>query len=498
MSDLVIRGGAVLRSAASRTAETADILIRDGRIAAVGPDIDASGCEILDATGHLVIPGLINAHLHSPGNFMRGTLDGLPLEVFMLYEVPHQTEGAEDPRRVRLRTLLGAAEMLKLGITSVADDVFFVPLTSRSAIDAVAGAYVESGMRATIGLDQPIVVEYEKYPFLADLLPDDLKRRMEDAPRETANGMLAHYDHLIGTWHEAGDGRMSAAVSCSAPQRATPAYLKALSDLARSYDLPFFCHILESKLQRVLGEEKYGQSLVRYVDELGILDEQMQVIHAIWVDEDDIAILGRSGAIVAHNPVCNMRLGSGVMPFRALRNAGVLLCLGTDEAISDDSHNLWIAMKTAGMIHALADPDFDAWPKAEEILSAVWDGGDRLMRRAEPLGRIEPGAAADLAILDLDAPAFRPLHDIRRQLVLCETGSSVVHTIVGGQIVMRHRQLTTIDEGALLEELRALEPQLRAEAESLRGSAAEVLPYYRRMVEMAAARDVGFTRWIGR
>lgn len=498
MPGLVIRGANVLHSAASPTAETADILIRDGRIVAVGTDVDAAGCELLDAAGQLVIPGLINAHLHSPGNFMRGTLEGLPLEVFMLYEVPHRSEGSEDPERVRLRTLLGAAEMLKLGITSVADDVFFVPLTSRSAIDVVAAAYVESGMRATIGLDQPIVVEYEKFPFLADLLPDDIKRRMEDVPRETADGMLAHYDHLIDTWDGAGEGRIAAAVSCSAPQRATPVYLKALSTLARAYDLPFFCHVLETKLQRVLGEEKYGQSLIRYIDDLGILDEHMQVIHAIRVDDEDIAILGRSGAVVAHNPVCNMRLGSGVMPFRALRNARVPLCLGTDEAISDDSHNLWIAMKTAGMIHALADPDFDAWPKAEEILSAVWDGGDRLLRRPVPLGRIEPGAAADLAILDLDAPAFRPLHDIRRQLVLCETGSSVVHTIVAGEIVMRDRKLTTIDENELLAELRALEPRLREEAKSLQGSAATVLPYYRQMVEMAAARDVGFSRWVGR
>lgn len=498
MTDLLVRGGKVLRSAQSDIPEEADILIRDGVIVEIGSDLAADAMDVLDATGQLVIPGLVNAHLHSPGNLMRGTLDGLPLEVFMLYEVPLLSDGAEDPDIVRLRTLMGAAEMLKLGITSVADDAFFVPLTSRAAIDAIAQAYADSGMRATIGLDQPIVVEYDKYPFLKDLLPPELRARMDSLPRETAEGMLAHYDYLIERWHGAADGRIAAAVSCSAPQRATPDYLRSLSALARRHDLPFFCHILETKLQRVLGEEKYGGSLVRYVDELGILDEHMQVIHAIWVDDDDISRLGRSGACVAHNPVCNMRLGSGVMPFRALRDAGVPICLGTDEAVSDDSHNLWGAIKTAGIMHALADPDPSRWPKAPEILAAVWDGGSRVLRRRQPLGRIAEGYAADLAVLDLDTPSYWPLHDIRRQLVLCESGSSVRHTVVAGHVVMRDRRLTTIDEPALLTEIRALEPTLRREAAALRESAGEIEPYYREMVRMAADRDVGFTRWVGR
>jgi 5-methylthioadenosine/S-adenosylhomocysteine deaminase len=497
MSDLLIRGGNLLASADCESLEVADVLIRDGVIAAVGSDLDASDADVLDVldvTGKLVIPGLINAHLHSPGNLMRGTLDGMPLEVFMLYEVPQTDGDTEDPTLVRLRTLMGAAEMLKLGITSVADDAFFVPLASTEAIDALCGAYAESGMRATVGLDQPIVVEYDKFPFLADLLPAHLKDRMDALPRETAAGMLAHYDHLLAHWHGAAEGRIGAAVSCSAPQD----YLAALSALSKTHDLPFFCHILETKLQRVLGEEKYGRSLVRYADGLGILDERMQVIHAIWVDEDDIAILARRGVTVAHNPVCNMRLGSGVMPFRALRDAGVPLCLGTDEAVSDDSHNLWGAIKAAGIVHALSDPDFDRWPKAPEILSAVWEGGNRMMRRPVPLGRIAPGYAGDLAILDLDTPAYWPLHDIRRQLVLNESGSSVCHTVVGGRVVVRDRKLTTIDEVALLSDIRAMEPGLRAQAAALRQSAADVEPYYRQMVRMAAARDVGFSRWIGR
>lgn len=500
MSDLILKGGMVLPDAASEMPVAMDIAVQGGTIKAMAPDLPddiVAGAEVLDTTGQLVIPGLINAHVHSPGNLMRGTLDGLPLEVFMLYEVPQHDGGVEDADVLRLRTLLGAAEMLRLGITTVADDAFFVPLTTRAAIDAIAGAYEECGMRATLGLDQPVVVEYEKYPFLSDILTEAQKERMRALPRETPEGMLAHYDYLISRWHGAGDGRIAAAVSCSAPQRATPDYLRALSEMARRHDLPFFCHILETRTQRVLGVEKYGKSLVRHVHDEGVLDEHMQVIHAIWVDDADIALLAASGATVAHNPVCNMRLGSGVMPFRALRDAGVPLCLGTDEAISDDSHNLWVAMKTAANVHALSDPDPATWPRAAEVLEAVWDGGNRVLRRPAPLGRIAVGAAADLAILDLNAPPFRPLQDIRRQLVLCETGASVRHTVVAGRVAMRDGVLTTIDEAALVKQLRVLEPGLREAARALRESAAELEPAYREMVRRAFATDVGMERRIG-
>ncbi|MEO1105424.1 MAG: amidohydrolase family protein, partial [Pseudomonadota bacterium] len=274
-------------------------------------------------------------------------------------------------------------------------------------------------------------------------------------------------------------------------------YLVALNDLSRRHDIPYVCHILETKLQRVLGEEKYGRSLVKVAHDLGILGPQMEVIHAIWVDEADIALLAGSGATVAHNPVCNLRLGSGVMPFRALRDAGVPLCLGTDEAISDDSHNLWGAIKMAATVHAVTTPDFERWPTAPEVLDAVWEGGNRAMRRQVPLGRLQPGACGDVALLDGDAPSFLPLHDIRRQLVLCEAGRGVRHTVVGGRVVVMDGRVATIDEGALVAEIRAMEPNLKRVARAVRRNAAQLEPYYREMVRHAAARDVGFTRWVG-
>lgn len=476
----------------------ADILVRGRMIEAVAPGLAApDGAAVIDGRGMLAMPGLINAHVHSPGNLMRGMLDCLPLEIFMLYEVPPLSRDVPVKRVNYLRTLLGAIEMLKLGITSVMDDAFHVPVAAADGIDGIAEAYRDSGMRARMAIDQPNVVEYEKLPFLRELLPERHRRAMEEAPRQSGAELIELYRHLIGTWNGVDHGRIGAAISCSAPQRVTVEYFRDLSALSAQHDLPFNVHILESKLQRVLGAEKYGKSLVRYVADLGLLDERMVVMHAIWVDDDDIALLARARATVAHNPICNLRLGSGVMPFRKLRDAGVTIALGTDEATVDDTHNLWGAMKLAGMVHTLSDPDYATWPNAPEVLDAVLSGGARALRIEGKVGAIAPGYEADLILVDLDTLAFTPLNDLSRQLVYCENGSSVRLTMVAGKVVMRDGRVLTVDEDAIKREIRALMPDWRAQMADALAAARELEPHYRAMYLRAARAPVGMNRWVG-
>jgi 5-methylthioadenosine/S-adenosylhomocysteine deaminase len=473
-----------------------DIHLRDGTIAAIGPSLAIAPDQVervIDAEGWLAVPGLINAHLHSPGNLMRGMLDNLPLEIFMLYEVPPLSAGVPLARLNYVRTMLGAIEMLKLGITAVMDDAFHVPVATAEGIDAIAQAYLDSGMRARVAIDQPNVVEYDKYPFLRELLPDDLRRDMERAPRQTDAELLALYDHLIGRWNGAGDGRIGAALSCSAPHRVTKPYLHALSRLSARHDLPFNIHILETKLQRVFGEEKLGKSLVRYAHDEGVLDERTLVMHAIWIDDADIALLAGSGATVAHNPICNLRLGSGIMPFRKLRDAGVPICIGTDEATVDDTHNLWAAIKQAALIHTLTDVDYRRWPTAPEILDCARAGAARALRWPR-LGSLEVGQAADIALVDLDTLAFTPLNDLARQLVYCENGGSVRMTIVAGKVVVEDGRVLTVDEAAIKREARALMADYRRETAEAGHAARRLETHYREMYLRAHARDVGLRR----
>ncbi len=479
----------------------ADIVIEDGVIQAIGPDASRDWprpfARTIDGTGLLAMPGLINAHFHSPGTLMKGSLDGLPLEIFMLYEVPPLAkDGAAASRQGYVGTMLGAMEMLRRGVTAVHDDAFHVPIATASSIDAIMQAYADVGIRATVAIDQPNIVEYDKYPYLRELLPAAVRLAMEQAPRQSGAELLALYQHLIDTWHGAAVGRLRAAVSCSAPQRVTHDYLAGLSALSKAHDLPFNIHILETKLQRVLGAEKFGKSLVRHVHDLGFLDERMMVIHAIWIDDADIELLAQAGCTVAHNPVCNLRLGSGVMPFRKLREAGVAVCLGSDEAISDDSINMWQVAKIAALVHTIADPEYMSWPKAPEILAALTRGGARAMRLEATIGQLAPGFAADLAILDLDTLAFTPCNDLARQLVHCEDGSSVRYTVVAGRVVFEDGRLTTVDERALRAEARALAAAGRPQQEEATAAARQLEPHYRAMYLRAAHQDVGLNRWL--
>jgi cytosine/adenosine deaminase-related metal-dependent hydrolase len=476
----------------------ADVVVDGARIAAIGPGAAAAWrgpvARRIDGRGLLAMPGLINAHFHSPGNLMKGCLPGMPLELFMLYEVPPLAAASDSERLIAVRTQLGAVEMLRRGITTVHDDAYHVPVATRESVDAIMQAYAEVGIRATVAIDQPNVPELDKLPFLRELLSAEQRAAIEAAPRQTSEELLSLYEHLIERWHGAEDGRLAAAVSCSAPQRVTDDYFRGLSALSKRHDLPFNIHILETRLQRVLGDVKYGKSLVRHVHDLGLLDERMMVIHAIWIDDADIALLARAGCTVAHNPVCNLRLGSGVMPWRALREAGVPLCLGTDEMNTDDTVNLWAVAKTAALLQTLTDADDRRWPGPAEFLHAATRGGARAIRRANDLGQLALGAQADLILLDLDTHAFTPLNDLTRQLVHCEDGGSVRFTIVQGLVVFEDGRITTVDERALRAEARTLMSGYREQLAAAGREAAALEPAYRAMLERAEQDPVPMSR----
>jgi 5-methylthioadenosine/S-adenosylhomocysteine deaminase len=479
-----------------------DIVIDGETIVAVGQDAGAAyaggDVTVIEASGMLAMPGLVNAHLHSPGNFLKAAIPNLPLELFMLYEVPPFMPHPVSARYAYLRTVWGAVEMLKQGVTAVHDDAFFLPGVTDEETGNVMAAYTDSGIRAAVTLDQPNVVEYEKYPFLEGLLPAEIRARMEATTGVPEDELLAAYAAFIDRWGTCHEHRVGAAVSCSAPQRVTPTYLQALSELSRRHDIPHNMHILETRLQRVFGEAVLGRSLVRYVDELGVLDERAMVIHAIWIDDDDIELLAASGCSVAHNPVSNLKLGSGVMRWRSLHEAGVPICLGTDEATVDDGINVWTVLKTAGLIHNISDPDPDHWPTATEILRAATGGGARAMRLGEMTGRLEVGYAADIALLELDSLAFTPLGEVRRQLVYCEPRAAVDTTIVAGEVLMRGGELVGFDEAALRAEVRECAAELASYLAGTRAGVAELEPYYREMYRRSLEHPIGMSRWVER
>lgn len=470
--------------------------VEGDRITAIGPDLQVGpDTRVIDGTGRLLMPGLVNGHFHSPGTFNKGALASMPLEVFMLYEVPPLDCPPSSPRLDYVRALLGAVEMLKIGVTVVHDDPFYVPSVDMGRIDAVMSAYRDSGIRATVSINMPNVPELQKYPFLSELLPDAIQRRLQAAALLSTGELVELYRAFISRWHGQEGNRLRASVSCSAPQRVTKDYLAALSELSHEFGLPYNIHVLETRLQRVFGDVCLGRSLVRYIHDEGVLSERALIIHAIWVDEDDLDLMAASGCSVAHNPICNLRLGSGVMPFRSIMDRGVNICLGSDELCSDDSVNMWSVMKQAAIVHNIADPDYRRWPSAAEVLRCGITNGARAMGLDRVTGSIEVGKQADLLLIELDSLAFTPLNDVRRQLVLCENGSDVSLVMVGGRVVVEDGRVLTVNESDLRAEVRELMLEYASQLGAVERWVNELEPFYRAMYERAVRHGVPIDRW---
>ncbi|MGI9206022.1 MAG: amidohydrolase family protein, partial [Woeseiaceae bacterium] len=254
----------------------ADILISNSTIERIGPDleqsVDLSGVDAIDAQGLLAMPGLINAHFHSTSAFMKGALEGLHLEPYMLYEAPLKAKW-ETKRIYYLRSLLTAMDMLKVGITSVRDDAHFFSHPTEDLIDGIFEAFRDAGMRASVALGISNVPETEKLPYLDELLTDAAKSQLPDEPLRNTNELIELYESVSDRWHASESGRLTLHGSVSAPQRVTPEYLRALSNFCTTNNMSLDMHVLETKTQRVHGELLHGKSFVRYVEDVGALND---------------------------------------------------------------------------------------------------------------------------------------------------------------------------------------------------------------------------------
>lgn len=472
----------------------ADVLIDGttiGQVAASG-SVDTSGVDrVIDASDLLLMPGMVNAHIHTEQNTFRGRYRGLPLEVLMLYAYPLTGAAPLDAEMIHLRTLLAGIESLKSGVTTILDDVMEVPHQGLEQLGSVFGAYEQIGMRANVSghvINRPF---FETIPYLEESLPERLREKFLRVQPITLSQYMDFCEEAVSRFHGTAGGRLRYVVAPSGPQRCTEDLLGTVADFSSAYDVPFHIHILETRVQRVTGTRLYGKSLIRLMSELGALHEMTSIAHAIWIDDDDIGLIASSGASVAHNPVCNLRIGSGIAPLRALLKAGVNVALGTDGISSNDSCRLFDVMKTAGIVHTLSSDDYDEWPTASEILWSATRGGARAVGLEDQIGSIEAGKKADLVALDLCTSAFVPANDVANQLVYAENGSSVRLVMVDGELVVEDGRCTKIDEVAVLREARSVLGAYLKQHELVEDDARELEPYLRAIVERCATEQRG-------
>jgi cytosine/adenosine deaminase-related metal-dependent hydrolase len=479
-----------MRSGVSVGTENADVLVQDDLIADVGAGLESSGVDrAIDASDLLLMPGMVNAHIHTEQNTFRGRYPGLPLEVLMLYAYPLTGAAPLDDEMIYLRTLLAGIESLKSGVTSILDDVMEVPHQGLEQLAAVFRAYGEIGMRANVSghvINRPF---FETIPYLEESLPDRLREKFLRVPVIGLDEYMDFCCEAVGRFHGTGSGRLRYVVAPSGPQRCTEELLGTVADFSREFAVPFHIHILETRVQRVTGTRLYGRSLIRLMSDLGALHERTSIAHAIWIDDDDVALIAASGASVAHNPVCNLRIGSGIAPLRSLLRAGVNVALGTDGISSNDSCRLFDVMKAAGIVHTLSTDEYEEWPTAAEILWAATRGGARAVGLEHQIGSIEPGKKADLVALDLLSPSFVPVNDVANQLVYAENGSSVRLVMVDGKVVVEDGRCLLVDETAVLREARTVLGAYLKQHELVEDDARELEPYLRAIVERCAAEQ---------
>jgi 5-methylthioadenosine/S-adenosylhomocysteine deaminase len=496
---ILIKGATVLAMDAEHGSNpfTGDILVDGDRIAQVGQGLEAAGAEVIDGRNRLVIPGLVNAHAHSSQNLTRGRFPSMPLEVFMLYCVPLDRAFSLPPRLVYLRSLLLGIESLKSGVTCLLDDVAELPTQDLAQLEAVFDAYDDLGIRANVSghvINKPYL---DTLPYTEEIFPEEMRREFHSVDPPTTESYIEFSEEAVRRFHGRA-GRLRYVVAPSGPQRCTEDLLVAASEFSKRHDTPYHIHVLETKVQLVTAREFYGGSFVEFLHVLGALHERVTMAHTIWVTDDDIGLMAQSGCSIAHNPICNLRMGSGVAPVRKLIDADINVALGTDQLNGNDRGPIFDVMHVAGLIHNVTSWDYPSWPSAGEIFRAATVGGAKSVGLGNEIGRIEKGKRADLSILSLDSPRFTPLNDAVTHLVYAESGASVETVLVDGEVVVRDRQVSRVDEREVLDEVRARYPEYLAQQERMEAMSRELEPYfaemYRRCVEQEVELDRVLTR----
>ncbi len=433
---LVVTGGTVVTVDATRRVIPRGAVAIDGpRIVAVGTTVEIAsrfvGRSTIDATGQVVMPGLINTHTHAPMVLYRGLADDLALmDWLQKYIFPAEAKTVT-PAFVRTGARLAALEMIQSGTTTYADMYYFE--------EEIAAVTKAAGLRGVLG--QTVI----QFPVADAKTPADALIRAEAFIQKYRN------DDLIVP-----------AVAPHALYTNDQATLLAARDLAVKYHVPLLIHLAETEDEVKAAHEKGGMSPTDYLESLGFwTGARTLAAHGVWVSANDIATLVRRGVGVSHNPESNMKLASGSAPVVEYLKAGAALGLGTDGAASNNDLDMFEAMRQASFLakHVSRDPRAVSAATALEMATI---GGARALGMQDQIGSLEPGKRADLLVVRMNHARQTPMYDPVSHLVYTTRGDDVDSTIVNGKVLMRGRLVRTLNAAAVLAEARTAATRVRA------------------------------------
>ena len=440
---LLVDGGTVVVMDAEGTIlEGGAVLVEGDRIAAL---LEASaprppGVRVIDATGHLVVPGLVNTHGHAAMSLLRGLADDLPLMTWLEQHIFPVEAELVAPDFVYWGTLLASAEMLRNGTTTFADMYYFR--------DDVARAAVEAGIRAVTG---PGIIGFPAPDFPTP-----------DASLQDAAAFLEEYrDHPL----------IVPGVSAHALYTTPLEAVERAARLAVEHDAVFQIHAAEDPSEDSTTRAATGMGVVEALESAGVLRPGTVLAHAVYLSDEEIARIAASGAGIAHNPQSNMKLGiAAAARVPEALAAGIPVGLGTDGPASNNDLDLFDEMDAAAKLHKFVSGDPSVLP-AETVFRMATAGGARALNLHDRIGSLEPGKKADIVLLDMGRPGLAPLYRVYSHLVYAARGSDVATVLVNGRIVVEGGRVVSIDEQEVMRQARGFGDRIREVVERVAAGA---------------------------
>ena len=403
--------------------EDAAIVVREGVIASIGPAEETAPvatAERIDARGQVAVPGLVNCHTHAPMVALRGIAEDMPAEEWF-NDVIWPVESNLTARDVELGARLACAEMIRGGVTCFADHYF--------TMDTVAAVVEETGLRAHLG-----------EAFFSSQGPEGREKSLEFALRHRG----------------AAGGRITTALAPHAPYTVDDADLAATAALARDHGLPVHLHAAESRDQTDNSLARHGVTPIEVLERAGLLGvpEGVLIAHGTGIVERDLPVLERAtGPVaVATAPRGYLKFAWPTTPIRALRRIGIPVGLATDGAASNNSLDVWEAMALTALVQKSTEGD-PRWLTSRQALHHATLQSARAVGLGESIGSLAPGRRADIVLVDLSGPHTQPVHDLAATLVHSARSADVTTTIVDGRVLMRDRELLTVDVRATVREM---------------------------------------------
>ncbi len=415
-----------------------DIAILDKHIVAIEPSGGPTAGvakELIDGSGMVALPGLINAHAHAAMVLLRGTAEDVSIETWF-NEYIWTMESNVTPDDVYWGAMLAMVEMIESGVTCVADHYF--------AMDRVAEAITTSGLRGHLA------------PTMTG---------------QNASAELSAAADFAARWHKTAGGRIRAWLGPHAPYSCSSEFLREVAAEAKRLQLPVHIHVAETAEQVQQSLARYGVTPVRLLEQVGLMDGQLLCAHAAHLTPEDIDLIAERRAGVAHCPKTFLKLAAGIAPVVELRRRGIAVGLGSDGAASNNTLDILEQMRLAALLQKHQEHDARVLPRGEALAMATAEGA-RALGQAEELGRLAPGFLADLILVRTDGAHVQPVADVIAALVYSVRASDVDTVVVDGQVLMRNRRLLTLNKEEIVREVNA-----RAARVSERGHGRRLMAY---------------------